>query len=378
MAAPTGFPFPPTTNRRRPRLARSDFHTTWRSELRLWNSTTKRGAVWLLVVLALAAPMLLDAAWLRVLVVALIASVAAMSLNLLTGVAGQLSLGHAAFVGIGAYVAAYVTDTLGWSFWWSAPAAMILAGAAGLVLAPIALRVRGLYLAVVTLGLVFLASHIFRNWESVTGGVGGARIESPTILGIDLVRGGTLGPLTLGQNQGYYLVMLVIAGVTYLLLRNLARGRTGRDMVAVRDDDLAASVVGVDVFSAKMLAFVISSAFAGLSGAMLGGFLRFINYDQWDLTLSVEYLVMVALGGSGIIGAAFAGALFVTAVPELLDRAAPLLPWLSEAGGGLTPERASAILFGLLLAAVVVTEPLGLYGVWLRLKRYLTTWPFTY
>jgi branched-chain amino acid transport system permease protein len=379
MAAPTGFPFPPTAGRRwRPRLAHADFHTSWRSELRLWNSTVKRLVASAVAVLAIAAPLALDRVWLRVLVLALIAGIAAMSLNLLTGVAGQLSLGHAAFVGTGAYTASFVSTQLGWSFWWSLPAAMVLAGAAGLVLAPVALRVRGLYLAVVTLGVVFLSQHLFRNWTSVSGGVGGARIETPTIAGLDLIRGGTLGPLTLGQNQGYYLVVLVIAGASYLFLRNLVRGRTGRDFAAVRDDDLAAGVVGVDVFGAKLRAFVISSAFAGLAGALLGGFLRFINYDQFGLLLSVEFLVMMAIGGTGILGAAMLGALFVTAVPELLGQLAPHLPFLAESGSGLTPERASAILFGLLLAIVIVAEPLGLFGLWIRVKKYLTTWPFTY
>jgi branched-chain amino acid transport system permease protein len=379
VAAPLGFPFPPTAGRRwRPRLAHADFHTSWRSELRLWNSSMKRLVAGAVAVLAIAAPLALDRVWLRVLILALIAGIAAMSLNLLTGVAGQLSLGHAAFVGTGAYTASYVSTQVGWSFWWSLPAAMVLAGAAGLVLAPVALRVRGLYLAVVTLGVVFLSQHLFRNWTSVSGGVGGARIETPTIAGLDLIRGGTLGPLTLGQNQGYYLVVLVIAGASYLLLRNLVRGRTGRDFAAVRDDDLAAGVVGVDVFGAKLRAFVISSAFAGLAGALLGGFLRFINYDQFGLLLSVEFLVMMAIGGTGILGAAMLGALFVTAVPELLGQLAPHLPFLAESGAGLTPERASAILFGLLLAIVIVAEPLGLFGLWIRVRKYLTTWPFTY
>ncbi len=377
-SAPTGFPFPPKAARRfRPRLRHADFHTSWRSEMRLWNSTAKRIAIVLTVLVLLAAPMVLDRAWLRVLVLALISGIAAMSLNLLTGVAGQLSLGHAAFVGMGAYTAAFVTGNLELNFWWSLPAAMALTGFAGLLLSPVALRVRGLYLAVVTLGVVFVSQHLFRNWTSVTGGVGGARIETPTLFGVDLIRGGELGPITLTQNQGYYLVVLVITAASYLALRNLVRGRTGRDFAAVRDNDLAAGVVGVGVFGAKVRAFVISSAFAGLSGALLGGFLRFINYDQWNLLLSVEFLVMVALGGTGILGAALLGALFVTAVPEVLDHLAPRIPWLSEAGAGLTPPRASAILFGLLLALVIVAEPLGLYGLWLRIKKYLITWPFT-
>ena len=375
--APTGFPFPPRQGRWRPRLAHADFHTSWRSELRLWNSSVKRYAMLVATLVLLAAPVVLDRVWLRVLVLSLIAGIAAMSLNLLTGVAGQLSLGHAAFVGMGAYTAAFVTGNLEVSFWWSLPAAMLVAGAAGLALSPVALRVRGLYLAVVTLGLVFLAQHLFRNWETVTGGVGGARIATPTLFGIDLIRGGEVGPITLTQNQGYYLVVLVVTGVSYVLLRNVVRGRTGRDFAAVRDNDLAAGVVGVNVFGAKVRAFVLSSAFAGLSGALLGGFLRFINYDQWNLLLSVEFLVMVALGGTGILGAALFGALFVTAVPEVLDHLAPRIPWLTEAGAGLTPPRASAILFGLLLAVVIVAEPLGLYGLWLRVRRYLTTWPFT-
>lgn len=375
-----GYPFPPSTPHRvRRRIEHADFHTTWRSELRLWNSTTLRVAATTLLVLLLALPVIADSVWLRIATVALITAIGAMSLTLLTGVAGQLSLGHAAFIGVGAYSAAFVTDVVAISFWWSLPLAMALTGVLGLAVAPIALRVRGLYLAVVTLGLVFLFQHLFRNWTSVTGGVGGARVEAPTIFGIDLLRGGELGGVTVQPFQGFYLVALLAALTTYLVLRNLTRSQMGRDMAAVRDDDLAAAVVGVRVFRAKAHAFVVSSAFAGLAGTLLGGLQRFVGYDQWGLHLSIEYLVMVVLGGIGVIGAAAVGAVFVTVMPELLDRIAPVVPLLTAEGvDGLTPARASVILFGVLVAGVMVAEPSGMYGLWVRVKRYFTSWPFTY
>lgn len=376
--APASFEFPPR-RRRKPSVKHGSFHTTWRSEIALLNSTAKRVQTVVLLVVAVLLPFFLQVGTVRVLTLALIAGVGAVALSLIAGVAGQLSLGHAGFLGLGAYSAAFITTNLELSFYLSLPVAAAVAGLAGLILAPMAFRLRGLYLAVVTLGFVLVMQHVFRNATPITGGVGGTRIEGPELFGANLARGGETGlGFTLPPSVGYYLLALVLLILTMLAVKNLLRSRTGRAFASVRDHDIAAGVVGVNVFATKTKAFVISSAMTGVAGALLAGLLRATNHGQWDLLLSVDYLAMVVLGGVGTVLGPVLGAFFIQGMPEVLDRLAPVLPFISsETGVGLTPTRFSRIVYGLLLAAVMVFEPMGLFGVWSRIKTYFSTWPFS-
>jgi branched-chain amino acid transport system permease protein len=376
--APTGFPFPPASRRRGLRLRRADFHTEWRTEIALLNSTTKRVATAVLLVILAIVPFLVDTTLRRVATLAMIAAIAAIGLSLVAGVAGQLSLGHAAFLGIGAYSAAYVTTDLELSFFVSLPVAAVIAGFFGLLLAPLALRLKGLYLAVVTLGFVFVMQHVFRSATGITGGVGGKRIATPELFGLNLVRGGEVFGIEVATGVPYYFLVLLFLIGTTVVTKNLLRSRTGRSFAAVRDHDIAAGVVGVAVFGAKTRAFVISSAITGVAGALMAGLLRVTNFDQWNLLVSVDYLAMVIIGGLGTVLGAILGAVFITAMPEAFDRMAPYLPFIStDPGVGLTATRLSRVFYGLLLAAVMVFEPLGLVGIWLRIKTYFMTWPFS-
>lgn len=374
--APTGFAFPPR-HRRRARLRHSNFHTTWKSEIALANSTTKKvwWAAFLLV--AVLVPFNVSSDLTRTLVLALIASTGAIGLNIVSGVAGQLSLGHAGFLGLGAFTAAWVTTNQGWSFWWSLPLGGLVAGLFGLLMAPIALRLRGLYLSVVTLGFVFVMQHLFRTAEGLTGGVSGNRVATPVVGGVDLVRGGEVAGITLGQNVPYYFLALLVAAIAVIITKNLQRTRTGRNFAAIRDHDIAAGVVGVNVFVTKTQAFVISSAMAGVAGALLGGFLRFVTFEQFDLAMSIRYLAMIVLGGLGVVSGGVLGAFFVTLLPEVVDGISGSLPFVSqESGYGLTSERLSTIIYGVLVAGVMVLEPLGLYGLWVKVRNYFSFWPF--
>lgn len=375
---PAGFPWPPRAARRLPRLQHANFHTEWRTEMALLNSTAKRIVAAVALLLAVALPFLIDGNLLRITILAAIAGIGAIALSLISGVAGQLSLGHAAFLGLGAYSAAYITSNLELHFFVALPVAAAVAGLAGTILAPMALRLRGLYLAVVTLAFVLVMQHVYRNAEPITGGVGGTRIESPTIAGVSLTRGGELLGIDFPGPTLYYFLVLLLLLATIIGVKNLLRSRMGRDFAAVRDHDIAAGVVGVRVFAATTRAFVISSAIAGVAGALMGGLLRFTNYSQWGMLLSVDYLAMVILGGLGTVAGPVLGAVFVTFMPEVLDQIAPMVPFISEeVGQGLTPQRTSRLLYGVLLAAVMVFEPLGLYGIWLRIRIYFMTWPFS-
>lgn len=371
-----GFPFPPRPGRR-VRLHHSNFHTSWKSEGALANSTVKRAGWLVFAVILVLFPFNASASVTRTAVLALIASVAAIGLNIVGGVAGQLSLGHAGFLGVGAFTAAWVTSNQGWPFWWSLPLAAVVAGLLGLALSPIALRLRGLYLSVVTLGFVYLMQHLFRSADGITGGVNGNRVVTPTIWGVDLIRGGEVAGVTLGQNVPYYFLALLVTGATVVTTKNLLRSRVGLAFAAIRDHDIAAGVVGVNVFATKTRAFIISSAMAGVAGALLGGFLKFVTFEQWNLLLSIQYLAMIVLGGLGTVSGAVLGAFFVTVLPEIVDGLGGAIPFVSDQPGfGLTPERLSTILYGVLVAAVMVVEPLGLYGVWIRIRNYFSLWPF--
>lgn len=375
---PDGFPWPPQARRRLPRLRHANFHTEWRTEVALLNSSSKRLVTAIALVLLVALPFAIGENLLRVTILAAIAGIGAIGLSLIAGVAGQLSLGHAAFLGIGAYTAAYVTNTWELHFLLAIPAAAAVAGLAGLLLAPMALRLRGLYLAVVTLAFVMVMQHVFRNATPITGGVGGTRIESPTIAGVSMVRGGELFGIEFRGPTLYYFLVVSLLVVVIVGVKNLLRSRMGRDFAAVRDHDIAAGVVGVNVFHAMTRAFVVSSAITGVAGALLGGLLRFTNYEQWGLLLSIDYLAMTIIGGLGTVAGPVMGAAFVTFLPEILNDLAPVLPFISEqTGQGLTPPRASRLFYGVLLAALMVFEPLGLYGLWMRIRTYFVTWPFS-
>lgn len=376
-ALPDGVPFPPSHIGRRLSLPRSGLHTTLKSELALIGSAPKAAALAVFTVLMVLFPFHAEADLTKIATLAMIAVVGAVGLTLVSGAAGQLSLGHAAFFGIGAYSAAWVTQNQSWSFWWSLPVAALMSGLVGLLLAPIALRLRGLYLAVVTIGLVYGMQHLFRVAESITGGVNGSRVAPPEFAGLDFFRGGSLGGITFERGVPYYFLTFVVAVLAVLLATNLLRSPVGRSFAAIRDQEIAAGVVGVNPFRAKTQAFVISSALTGVAGALLGGYLRFVNFEQWDLQLSIEYLAIIVIGGLGSVTGAVLGAIFVTVLPEFIDSMSGFLPFLGESSGtGLTVDRLSAIMYGLLLTLVVVVEPEGLHGIWRRIKRYFNDWPF--
>jgi branched-chain amino acid transport system permease protein len=370
----------PTAGDRRPSLRRRRRRrlvTSWSRELALLETNGKRVAAVVLLVLAVLLPFHVGDDIVRIGVLSLVAVVGAIAMTLVSGVAGQLSLGHAAFIGLGAYSGAWVTTNQGWSFWWAFPVAAATSGLLGAVLAPVALRLRGLYLAVVTIGLIYGMQHLFRVAESFTGGVNGARVDPPTLFGLDFVRGGEKWGITFGRGVPYYYLCLFAALVAVVVAKNLLRSSVGRSFAAVRDQDIAAGVVGVNPFKVKTQAFVVSSAMAGVAGTLLAGFLRFVNFEQWNLALSTQYLAMIVIGGIGVVSGAVLGALFVTALPEVIDRSSGVLGFLSSDGAtGLTPERLSAVVYGLLLAFVMVAEPQGLFGLWRRLRTYFTNWPF--
>jgi branched-chain amino acid transport system permease protein len=330
--------------------------------------------------LTLAWPFFASASWLTIGTLALVTIVGAVALMILTGYTGQISLGHAAFLALGAYTAA-VMGGWGIPFWLVLPAAGLLAAAVGLAVGPFALRLRGLYLAIVTIGLLYLVKHFLHSFPAVTGGVGG--ISVPMHLWFDAtgdVFGSMrisrrLGPVVLRGEQILYFVFLVLAAVTVWMGRNIQRSNTGRAMMAVRDRDLAASALGVHPARVKIVAFGVSSFLAGVAGAMFAWQQQYITVDPpFNLQLSVQYIAIIILGGVGTIFGAVAGAIFFTVVAPLAEVLGPWVPYLRT----LSSHQQSTVLFAAVVVAFLLLEPLGLFGIWLRIKRYFMAWPFKY
>lgn len=369
--------------RRRPRL-----YTSYEHDSALLNTPAKK--VWLAVLLValLLLPFNLNESLVVLIATAFVASIGAIGLNIVTGYAGQVSLGHAFFFGLGAYTAAVLNGDpqgqlvgygLGMEVW--LPAAGIVAALAGLLVSPVAFRLRGLYLAIVTLGLVFIGEHLFREAESFTGGTGvGRAAAQPVLFGFAWTDHPQIAGVELTRGQGLYFMGLIFLVVLALPARNLARSAIGRAFAAVRDRDLAAEAMGVSLAKYKALAFTISSFYAGISGALLATITGYLEPSGFNLSLSVRYIAMILIGGVATISGSIMGAAFVTLLPRAIQEVPRFIPVISGAatGGFLTTQQFEQILYGLLIIVFLIIEPRGLYGLWVRVRNYWTQWPFSY
>ncbi len=369
------------------RRGRASLYTSYAADQALWSTPAKRWWTIGFIVLMVAAPFLIAADLTYLLTLAAIYTIGGIGLNLLTGYAGQVSLGHAFFLGVGAYTASVLGGTPGTITWGleldlavALPAAALVAGLLGLVVAPLATRVRGLYLAILTLGLLLIGEHLFKIMTPVTGGQGmGRSVPGFVLFGIDLSQTYAIGPVHIPKHISLFLLCLTLLVVLGIAARNLARGRYGRAFAAVRDRDIAAEVMGVNLLRTKTLAFALSSAFAGLAGALWAILINRINPEAWNLFLSIDFLAVVVIGGVATISGTIIGACFVVLLPRLLDELARVIPWLSTSGGGLlTVPQLTTILFGVLIILFITLEPRGLYGLWVRVRNYFKAWPFSY
>lgn len=371
-----------SVRRGRPRL-----YTRYAADQALLNTPAKRWWTLAALLLALLLPFLLSRDLTHLVSTAIAMAIAGIGLNLLTGYAGQISLGHPFFMALGAYTAAVIGGSPGSIvLGYELDLSLALLGAAvvpalvGLVVAPLATRVRGLYLAVLTLGLLMLGEQLFKQWAGLTGGSGVGRAGArPVLLGNDLTQTYAVGPVHLAPHVSLYLLCLALLVALGVAARNLARTRTGRAFSAVRDRDVAAEVMGVNLLRAKTLAFVLSSAYAGVGGALLSMLIGRVAPEQWNILMAINLLAIVVIGGVATITGTLIGAAFVVLLPRLLEWAAQWIPFISTGSGGLINVfQLQSILFGALIVAFMILEPRGLFGLWHRIRTYFTTWPFSY
>jgi branched-chain amino acid transport system permease protein len=317
------------------------------------------------VVVAILLPFWVGAYWLSALVWVLIFALGALGLDVLTGRTGQISLGHAFFLSIGAYTGAVLGLTLHLPALLWIPAGGVVAGIVGGLVAPTALRLKGLYLAIVSLGLIYLGQHIFTNVSYFSGGPGGRPMPIPAFGSLEFAKGLSIGPIFISEDGLYYYLAFILLGLGMLFVRNLSRTHLGRSMTAVRDGELAGAVLGVNVARTKITVFVVSSFIAGVAGAMYGSYLNFATPGQFDLGLSVQFVAMIIVGGMGTLWGPVLGALFVWGLQSELDSVAGSLPFLQ--GGthttGIPVGDAAAIVYGLLLIVFLLLEPRGVVGL---------------
>jgi branched-chain amino acid transport system permease protein len=334
--------------------------------------------------LLLAFPFLpfIDAFWLSTAVFILIYAIGALGLNVLTGYTGQISLGHAFFLGAGAYTAGVLgLDHHVMALWWLL-AAGVVAALCGLVIGPTALRLRGLYLAIVTIGIVFIGQHIFDNAPAMSGGPPGRPFPDPQFgfavtcpsqgcgFRFDDPNGFDLGGLHFDRNGLYYYLALVVLALSMLFVRNMLRTRAGRALQAVRERELAASVMGVDLARWKVTAFVISSFLAGLSGALLASYLTFVQPGYWDLVLSIEFVAAIIVGGIGTLWGPLLGSVVIFGLQPVMEKYAASLPLLQHGtGSGVAVTDATRIFYGVAIIVFLIVEPHGVVGLTRRIGR---------
>jgi branched-chain amino acid transport system permease protein len=354
-----------------PTVSAAAAHAGW------WRSSRNR-ALLLIGILVLGVVFLFGGdGWVSALDATMVWAIAALGLNVLSGYAGQISLGIAFFMGIGAYTAGWLgggkplfpgdPSGLGLSFLIWLPASGIVAALIGALIGPTALRLKGFYLGIVTLALVFIGQYFFLNLRSITGGAQGrSDFPAPGFGDFTFASPSTVLGLDLTPNQWYFLLLLPLLVIAAVFVGNVARTRVGRAWQAVRDNEVAASIMGVNLFEAKMEAFVLSSFLAGIAGALYASLSGIATPGTWNLLLSVQLIAAILIGGAASVWGSILGAAFVFALPIALDSLS-LLPQ-SASSTGLSSGDLSAILYGLLIIVFLLFEPAGIIGLIRRLR----------
>ena len=312
-----------------------------------------------LMLLLMVAPWLVAEYWLAQLTFVLIYAIAGLGLMLLAGFTGLFSLGHAAFLGVGAYTQAVLTNA-GMPFPIALACAAGLSAAVGLIVGLPALRVKGIYLGMATLSFGFIVEEVLARWESVTGGNAGIHVKMPDIFGWKLNSG-----------EEFYFLCLVITVLATLGILNLLRAPTGRAFVAIRDSEISAQSMGIHLARYKTLSFALSAALAGIAGALYAHKLQFISPDQFNILQSIDLLLMIVIGGVGSVHGVFLGALFLITMPQAIAIVKDYLPAVIGQAPGL-----QGLVYGVVLVSFVLFEPQGLYGRWLKIRTYLQMFPF--
>ena len=339
------------------------FRIDYRQDFALVQTARERVALAVFAAALLVFPFLASPFGLDLACQVFLACIGALSLMLLTGYAGQISLGHAGLLAAGAFTAGILFRETGAPFWITLPSAAFVGALLGVVFGLPSLRLRGLYLAVSTLALHFVVVYLGGEYETKRGFSTGIVIDPPS-----------LGPVALTDGRAWYFVLLSAAAATLLVCLNLARSRTGRAWQAIPAHETVAEALGISIAGYKLLAFVISSAITAVAGALFAYYRGFVSVEAFSLFLTIQYVAMVIIGGMGSWLGALLGAAFVTLFPYWIEAALFALPGARRYAGELFAVNFSA--FGLVMILFLMFEPLGLTGIWRRIQNYVLLWPF--
>jgi branched-chain amino acid transport system permease protein len=347
------------------------FKTSYAADMALYPLPIARWTVLAIVLLfAVVLPVSLHEYYLSIINLSLIAVVGALGLNILVGYTGQISVGHAAFMSVGAYTAANLAVKLDLPFWITLPAGGLMAALIGAIVGIPSLRIKGLYLAIATLAGQLIIEWIINHTPMISGGAQASiQVPRPMLWGYELKTQGQL-----------YFFLLFFAALAIIATLNLVRSRIGRAFIAIRDQDIAAEIIGINIFRYKLLSFAISSFYAGVCGVLYTYYLGIANYEQFQIVVSIDYLAMIIIGGLGSVLGSILGAVFVTMLPIVLRLAMEPLAGLFFSPGEMSSVIASTrlVLFGGLIIFFLVVEPEGLNRLWRNIRNYFRVWPFSY
>jgi branched-chain amino acid transport system permease protein len=334
------------------------FKTRYQQDFALFKHNAQRFWYGLLMVVTLLAPLALDPFYLGELSFVFIYAISGIGLMLLVGYTGLVSLGHAAFLAIGAYAHAYFM-TRGWPFPVSLICGGLLSALAGAMVGRPTLRMTGIYLAIATLAFAVIIEQVIAHWESVTGGYRGMVVPTAQWLGLDL-----------GSPTPFYFLCLLILLLCLFAALNILRSPTGRSMMAVRDSEISAQSMGINLARTKTTAFALSAGFTGLAGGLFAHKLSYLAPDAFTLLLSIQLLLMVVVGGLGSMHGVIFGAIFIGLLPQGIAIMRDELPPALAQIPGLEPG-----IFGLILILFLIFEPLGIYGRWRKIRQYFEEFP---
>lgn len=334
------------------------FKTNYRQDVRLFKHKGQRFWYSVLLLAVVLAPLAMDEFYLGELALVYIYAIAGIGLMLLVGYTGMVSLGHAAFLAIGAYAHTWFLSH-GWPLPLALLKASLITALIGAIIGLPAMRLTGIYLAIATLAFAVIVEQVIVHWESVTGGFRGMMVPRPEFLGFDF-----------GSSTAFYFLCLVILLGCLLLALNILRGPTGRAMTAVRDSEISAQSMGIHLARTKSISFAISAGFTGLAGGLLAHKMGYLAPDAFTLLISIQLLLMVVVGGLGSLHGVFYGAIFIGLLPQGIALMRDSLPPFISQMPGLEPG-----IFGLILILFLIYEPLGIYGRWLKIRHYFELFP---
>lgn len=344
------------------------FKTTYEDDMAIWQTKASKFWLWLFIICLFIFPFAFQNSkyLLYVANTVLIAVIATLGINILTGFTGQISLGHGAFIGVGAYTSGYLMNTFHLPFLICVLAGGFVTAFVGMIFGIPSLRLKGLYLAIATLAAQVILEFVFIRWRSVTGGNQGLLVEPAKISGY-----------TFNSDFKFYFLALAFTILAVLCAKNIVRTKPGRAFMAIRDRYISAEIIGVPLFRYKLLSFGISSFFAGVSGSLWAHYIGIITPEHFNIMVSVQYLSMIIIGGLGSIYGSIMGATFMTLLPEVLRAISNIFadkfPMIVDLFGAIREG-----IFGLVIVLFLIFEPDGLAARWRTIKNYWKLWPFSY